>query len=284
MKAGERVRGKDQTDTRLARQPAQGRLDLRQPTNLRRGRLQTELGSPRLRGTDELRGNGCRGRVEHECDAGDAGRHLLEQLDPFAGHARLQVRESGGVAARTRQARHEALGDRLADPGEHDRNGARRLLCPDQSQGGIGQDQVRRKAQQFRGGGPCPLGIGNTPPVIDREIATDRPSQLVEALLKRRDAAAGLRVVLGQHHQHADAAHAIGRLRARGERPGRRAAEKGDEIPPPHSITSSARTSNEGGTSRPSALAVTRLMARSNLVGCSTGRSAGFAPFRILST
>jgi hypothetical protein len=51
-----------------------------------------------------------------------------------------------------------------------------------------------------------------------------------------------------------------------------------------YSITSSARTSNEGGTVRPSALAVFMLMMSSNLVGCSTGRSAGLAPLRILST
>ena len=38
------------------------------------------------------------------------------------------------------------------------------------------------------------------------------------------------------------------------------------------------------GMVRPSALAVLRLMASSNFVGCSTGRSAGWAPFRILST
>jgi hypothetical protein len=51
-----------------------------------------------------------------------------------------------------------------------------------------------------------------------------------------------------------------------------------------HSITSSARASIVGGTVRPNAFAVVRLMTRSNLVGCSTGRSAGFAPRRILST
>ena len=48
-----------------------------------------------------------------------------------------------------------------------------------------------------------------------------------------------------------------------------------------HSITSSARASSVGGTSRPSALAVLRLMTSSNLVDCKTGRSAGFAPLRI---
>ena len=40
----------------------------------------------------------------------------------------------------------------------------------------------------------------------------------------------------------------------------------------------------QGGTSRPSAFAVTRLMMRSNLVGCSTGMSDGLVPRRILST
>src|SRR5262249_36887438 len=49
---------------------------------------------------------------------------------------------------------------------------------------------------------------------------------------------------------------------------------------PLHSMTSSARSKNDSGMVRPSALAVVKLMTRSNLVGCSTGRSAGFAPRR----
>src|SRR5216683_1967120 len=51
-----------------------------------------------------------------------------------------------------------------------------------------------------------------------------------------------------------------------------------------HSITSSARISIACGIAKPSALAVFRLMTSSNLFGCSTGRSAGLAPLRILST
>src|SRR5262249_26585474 len=54
--------------------------------------------------------------------------------------------------------------------------------------------------------------------------------------------------------------------------------------PPHHSITSSARASSAGGTVRPSALAVVRLMINSSLTGCSTGRSPAFAPLKILST
>ena len=51
-----------------------------------------------------------------------------------------------------------------------------------------------------------------------------------------------------------------------------------------YSITSSAMASSDGGTVRPSALAVLRLMTNSYLVGVCTGRSAGFSPLRIRST
>src|SRR6476646_9128093 len=45
-----------------------------------------------------------------------------------------------------------------------------------------------------------------------------------------------------------------------------------------YSITSSARASRVGDSSRPSALAVLRLTIKSSLVGCSTGISAGLLP------
>src|SRR5215831_12932684 len=62
-----------------------------------------------------------------------------------------------------------------------------------------------------------------------------------------------------------------------------RAAEQRYELAPPHSITSSARASTVGGTSRPSALAVFRLRTIWYLVGACTGRSAGFSPLRMRS-
>ncbi len=48
-----------------------------------------------------------------------------------------------------------------------------------------------------------------------------------------------------------------------------------------YSITSSASASNVGGTVRPSERAVDRLMTRSNLFACTTGRSAGISPLRM---
>src|SRR5262249_48524725 len=71
-------------------------------------------------------------------------------------------------------------------------------------------------------------------------------------------------------------------LRARHERPRRRAAEQGDELATAaHSITSSAVESSDGGTVRPSIRAVWWLMTTSNLIDCSTGKSAGLAPLRM---
>src|SRR5580704_9223 len=72
-----------------------------------------------------------------------------------------------------------------------------------------------------------------------------------------------------------------GLLRASRKRPRRRAADQRDEIAPLHSITSSATASSVGGMARPSAFAVLRLITNSNLVGCMTGRSAGFSPLSI---
>src|SRR5262249_42276363 len=70
-------------------------------------------------------------------------------------------------------------------------------------------------------------------------------------------------------------------LRASRERPRHRCAgQQRDERAAPHSITSSARASSVGGTSRLSAFAVLRLITSSNLVACTTGRSAAFSPLR----
>jgi len=65
-----------------------------------------------------------------------------------------------------------------------------------------------------------------------------------------------------------------------------RGADRGRGVPrgEGYLITLSARTSTFGGTVRQMAFAAFRLTMNSNFNGCSTGRSAGFLPFKILST
>src|SRR5262249_26771446 len=112
------------------------------------------------------------------------------------------------------------------------------------------------------------------------DVSALRPPELPEFLRKRRDPGTALHS--RSRHQDTYPPHSLRLLRARRERPCRRASEEGDELAPLHSITSSARASSVGGTSTPSARAVGRLMTNSNLLDCTTGRSAGLAPLRIL--
>src|SRR5262245_12354089 len=112
---------------------------------------------------------------------------------------------------------------------------------------------------------------------FDREVFAFNPSQLPQALTETIDV--GVRC-----DREPANARTFG-LRPRRERPRRCcAAEQRDELAALHSITSSARSRNDSGIVSPIALAVVRLMTRSNFVGCSTGMSAGLAPRRILST
>src|SRR5262249_2470295 len=108
------------------------------------------------------------------------------------------------------------------------------------------------------------------------------PAQLLQRLAESLEIVLLLNI-FGERIEHADAPHALTLLRARRERPcrGRRAAEQRYELAASHSITSSARTSRLSGTVRPRALAVWRLMTNTNLLACTTGKSAGLAPLRM---
>src|SRR5262249_40865966 len=112
------------------------------------------------------------------------------------------------------------------------------------------------------------------------QIAARLPAQLFEPLIERHQPTFGLCIVRDAH-QDANALHSLELLRARRERIRRHAAEQRDELATLHSITSSARASSVAGISRPSALAVGRLMTNSNLVDWTTGSSAGLAPLRM---
>ena len=88
--------------------------------------------------------------------------------------------------------------------------------------------------------GPNAVEIAGRPAIIDTEVATVRPAQIRERVAEGRDARLSLRIALGHPHQHADAPHAVARLRAGDERPKTRtrrsAAEQRYEVAPSHSV------------------------------------------------
>src|SRR5262249_9105322 len=148
-----------------------------------------------------------------------------------------------------------------------------------------GEDQIGCRSDELGRVFLKELGVARGPAVLEADVVAFLPAELLHRLPERREPRLRFGVALGSRRDDPDPPHPFGPLRPRRERPRRRrTAQQRYELASFHSITSSARASSVGGTVRPSTLAVTRLTTRSNLVGCSTGMSAGFAPRRILST
>src|SRR5262249_23480281 len=147
------------------------------------------------------------------------------------------------------------------------------------------QDNVGLQADQLLRERSYPIDVSAAPTKVHPNVAAIGPTQARKRLRGSGAASFPLGIVFVGRHKHADAPHPLALLRARRERPRRRAAEERDEVAPlNHSITSSARSIIDGGMARPSAVAVLRFTTISNLVGNCTGRSPGFSPRRMRST
>src|SRR5262245_45259221 len=148
-----------------------------------------------------------------------------------------------------------------------------------------GHKEVRRERDEFLGVSAQKIAITCAPKaLVELNVVPFGPAQLLQRLPQTRITGSNVRIGFGDARNHTNAPHPLTLLRPRRERPRRRAAEQSDELAASHSITSSARASSDGGTSRPRAFAVLRLITSSYLVGACTGRSAGFSPLRMRST
>src|SRR5262249_32498017 len=148
-----------------------------------------------------------------------------------------------------------------------------------------GQDHVRRQRDEFGSVLANAPAISGDPARLNAHVTAFDPSQFLQALHESGEARLTFLVARRQTHERADAPYALALLSARRKRPGTcRAGNYFDKLAPSHSITSSAAMRIEGGTVSPSDLAVFTLTSSSNLVACTTGRSAGFSPFKIRPT
>jgi hypothetical protein len=77
-----------------------------------------------------------------------------------------------------------------------------------------------------------PIVVTAGPTKVDPHIAALGPTYARKGLSERRDLRLRYGIVLVFRHEHADAPHRLALLRARRERPCRRAAESGDEFAP----------------------------------------------------
>ncbi len=144
-------------------------------------------------------------------------------------------------------------------------------------------DQLRLARHQFgRKPGQVLMTIVGIGAVVGNGLPFD-PAELAHFVEEGFERDLLLRARAGREHTDAPRAR-CGVLRPKRQCASRHNDADGapEHATPVHWITSSARSSNDGGMVRPSALAVLRLITSSTLVGCRTGRSAGLAPLRIL--
>src|SRR5262249_4875609 len=147
-----------------------------------------------------------------------------------------------------------------------------------------GQDHVGVKFDKVRGCGANEVHVVAGPALVELGVDARRPTTFSQLLAEGAHAHLHFRVCRRGRRPNSPPAPPPAFPRARRERPCRRTANEPDELAAPHSITSSARASSVGGTSRPSVLAVFKLITSSYLVGACTGRLVGFSPLRMRST
>ena len=281
--AGEKGVGADEERVGpLAHKRCEGRIDLAAGAGVEDLDLQPHGAGSRFHVSQRGLGSRSIGWIDEHGHTSGCGHQLAQEFQPLCRQLATEKIDPGQVAARPGEAGDKTEPDRVfaGDEDDGDRRGCRLGRQRDGStadrgdHGDLPANQIGRQRRQ-----PIDLILG--PAVFDRHVLALDKARFLQALAKSAQTVRE-RVrrcgVEEPDHRHRRL------LRARRERPRRRrAAEQRDELAPLHSITSSARASSVGGMSRPSALAVLRLMYRENCVGSSTGRSAGRAPLRTRS-
>src|SRR5262245_57612685 len=225
------------------------------------------------------------GRIHEQTHDRGVGYHFAHHLQSDCPRGRAEEAHAGHIAIWSAEASDEPELDRIAAYAKDNRDRRGRRLDHHRRNVVARVDHGHWLADEIGGQRHQAVILVFCVLVVDRDVAALDKAHAAKALAKRSLHLRGGRTRAAAqipHHRH----HRL--LRARGKRPRSRTADERDELAPlhlrGHSITSSARASSAGGMSSPSAFAVTKFTTRSNLVGCSTGMSAGFAPRRILST
>src|SRR6516164_70929 len=219
------------------------------------------------------------GRIDKEGYATGCRHDLAQQLHALGHQFVGKEVDAGGIAARAVETCYQAELDRVTSYAEHDRDRRGRGLSRESSSRGawrgnhthLPTNEISHQLWQTIILTVGPAKFGDHVPALHK-TAISKP--LPERCNHLRAFAGGCHVEKSYHRHR-------WLLRARRQRPRCHAAEQRNEIAAgAHSITSSASARSLSGISSPSAFAVPRLITNSNLVGCMTGRLAGFSPLR----
>src|SRR4029077_1938043 len=147
-------------------------------------RVHTERRSHRLDGGELRRSTGCVGIAQHG-GPGHVRCDLLEQLQPFGANIEFKMRKTGRVAARFSETFDKSGGDGVRDLNEYNGDGmCRPLERPNTHPAAGAQYHVRCECNEFTRILARALGIAPGPTVIDPEIASDGPTELLQRLNK----------------------------------------------------------------------------------------------------
>src|SRR5215467_4909507 len=133
-----------------------------------------------------------------------------------------------------RQTCDQPLAERIGNSEEHDRYGAGRLQEAFGRRRGMGDQHVGLQSDQLFCECLNSDCVSIAPAIIDSEVASIRPAELLKALLKYGHAGADIGIAFRNRHQHADTTNSLRLLRACCERPCRRAADQLDYLAPFH--------------------------------------------------
>jgi len=205
----------------------------------------------------------------------------MQESQPLGVHLLAEKIDAGRVAARPCETCDKTTFDRVITDTEYDRDRRRRGFGRVRSPRAAGRDdhghttadEVSHQRRQT-------IILALQPVVLNGYVLTLDVAVFTKPRAERAHTVSGgvgRPGVEERNHRNCRL------LRPRGEWPRRSAPKPRDELSAlDHSITSSAVARSVSGTSMPSVLAVCRLMTKSNLVDCITGRSAGLAPLRML--
>src|SRR5262249_4009856 len=127
-------------------------------------------------------------RIVNNSNADCTWRYFPEHLTPFGGEAVLPEGNPGNGAPRSRYARDQVGRDRIAHLCEDGRHGAASLLQRRRGRRIAGENSIRPHPYEFGSEASQALVIPAWPALLDVDIASFDPPEILQALAEGRHA------------------------------------------------------------------------------------------------
>src|SRR5262245_17270161 len=182
------------------------------------------------------------GRLLEDCNPSGLGYDLLQYFQPLHRQFRRQEREPRRVAARARQTPDHAAFKRIGRRSHDDRDALRCALHGADRSGAANYDDIDLRPQQAADQRGYRVDII---PIMAKLVGNVAPFDITEVAHPAHEFLAEWIVVRGSRSDVPDTRRLARLLRACRQRPRGRAAEKRDELPPPHGLSPTPRITDK---------------------------------------